>query len=225
MAPPLALAIGIIARTVNNYSLVVTPDWMWASLGPRVTLALTVFIGDFTSYWRHRLEHTRWLWPTHAIHHSDTEMTWLTGNRFHPANRLVTTIVDNTVLAMLGAPPWTIAANELIRHYYGEFVHADMPWTYGPLGAIFVLARHAPVAHRGKYRRGKQLRHHVLDLRSPLRDTAPTDLCDVPLGVTDDIGRGAMRQLAYPFRSWVTDALERGGRVREHAEAPVRVNT
>ena len=176
--------------------LLVTPDWIWASLGPGVALALTVFVGDFTSYWRHRLEHTRWLWPTHAIHHSDTEMTWLTGNRFHPVNRLVTTVVDNIVLAMLGAPPWTIAANELIRHYYGEFVHADLPWTYGPLGAIFV----SPAMHRWHHARevtgsGSNFAtvFSIFDrLFGTLHLPGP---CRVPLGVTDDIGRGAMGQL------------------------------
>ena len=205
MGPPLALAIGIIARTVDHYSLVVTPDWVWSSLGPFVTLGLTVFIGDFTSYWRHRLEHTRWLWPTHAIHHSDTEMTWLTGNRFHPGepagdNRRR----QHLSWLLIGAPPWAIAVNELIRHYYGEFVHADVPWTYGPFGAIFV----SPAMHRWHHARdvtgaGSNFATVFSIFDRALRDAvAFQDLRDVPLGVTDDIGRGALRQPRYPFRSW-----------------------
>jgi sterol desaturase/sphingolipid hydroxylase (fatty acid hydroxylase superfamily) len=226
VGPPLALAIGLIARTLNRYSLVMTPDWMWAGLGPVATLTLTIFAGDFTSYWRHRLEHTRWLWPTHAIHHSDTEMTWLTGNRFHPVNRLVTTVVDNTALALLGAPPWAIAVNELIRHSYGEFVHADLPWTYGPLGAIFV----SPAMHRW---------HHARDVTGAGSNFATVfsifdrlfgtlhlpGPCRVPLGVTDDIGPGAVGQLTYPFRSWARDALDRNGQASEHVVASLRIRT
>lgn len=226
VGPPLALAIGLIARTVNRYSLVMTPDWVWAGLGPAVTLSVTIFAGDFVSYWRHRLEHTRWLWPTHAIHHSDTEMTWLTGNRFHPVNRLVTTVVDNTALALLGAPPWAIAVNELIRHYYGEFVHADLPWTYGPLGAIFV----SPAMHRW---------HHARDVTGAGSNFATVfsifdrlfgtlhvpGPCRVPLGVTDDIGPGAMGQLTYPFRSWATDAFDRNDQASERVAASLRIRT
>lgn len=215
VGPPLALAVGVIARTVDHYSFVVTPEWVWASLGTGVTLALTMFVGDFGSYWRHRLEHTRWLWPTHAIHHSDTELTWLTGNRFHPVNRLVTTVVDNVVLAVLGAPPWAIAANELIRHYYGEFVHADVPWTYGPLGAIFV----SPAMHRW---------HHARDVSGAGSNFATVfsvfdrafgtiyvpGPCNVPLGVTDDQspGPGVIRHLLHPFVAWRRDfvSLVRG---------------
>jgi hypothetical protein len=47
-----------------------------------------------------RLDKERWsmFWPCHAVHHSDTEMTWLTLERFHPFNRLITTVVDSTFL-------------------------------------------------------------------------------------------------------------------------------
>lgn len=226
VGPPLALAIGLMARTLNRCSLVMTPDWVWAGLGPVATLTLTIFAGDFTSYWRHRLEHTRWLWPSHAIHHSDTEMTWLTGNRFHPVNRLVTTVVDNTALALIGAPPWAIAVNELIRHYYGEFVHADLPWTYGPLGSIFV----SPAMHRW---------HHARDVTGAGSNFATVfsifdrlfgtlhvpGPCRVPLGVTDDIGPGAVGQLTYPFRSWARDALDRNGQASERVAASLRIRS
>ena len=222
VGPPLGLAIGIITFTVQRYSLVLTPESLWSTLGIPATVGITVFIGDFASYWRHRLEHTRWLWPAHAIHHSDTEMTWLTGNRFHPVNRLVTTIVDNTVLALLGAPAWAIAANEFIRHYYGEFVHADLPWTLGRLGTIFV----SPAMHRW---------HHARDVTGSGSNFATVfsvfdrvfgslyvpGPCSVPLGVTDDIGNSALRQLMFPFKSWSADLLPhaRGMRVTAEAQA------
>lgn len=221
VGPPLALGVALMAVTIDRYSLVLTPTDLWSSLGVPATLVITVFVGDFVSYWRHRLEHTRWLWPAHAIHHSDTEMTWLTGNRFHPVNRLVTTVVDNVVLALLGAPPWAIAANELIRHYYGEFVHADLPWTFGPLGAVFV----SPSMHRW---------HHARDVTGSgsnfatvfsVFDRAFGSLyvpgpCRVPLGVTDDIGDGAVRQLVYPFTSWAANLLPRSRRAGAAVEGP-----
>jgi len=224
IGPPLGIAILLIVRTVDHYGLAVAPDAAWSSVGMPVTLLLTVFVGDFFSYWRHRLEHTRWLWPAHAVHHSDTQVSWLTGDRFHPVNRLTTAIVDNTLLALLGAPAWAIAANELIRHYYGEFIHADVPWTYGRAGALFV----SPAMHRW---------HHARDVTGSgsnfatvfsVFDRAFGTLyvpgpCDVPLGVTDNIKPGTLGQLTYPFESWSSDLLRHAERLR--ASGPTQLPT
>jgi sterol desaturase/sphingolipid hydroxylase (fatty acid hydroxylase superfamily) len=54
---------------------------------------------------------------------------------------------------LLGFPSYAIIANNLVRHYYGYYVHADLPWTHGKLGKIFV----SPAMHRW---------HHAACLRS-----------------------------------------------------------
>jgi sterol desaturase/sphingolipid hydroxylase (fatty acid hydroxylase superfamily) len=116
-----------------------------------VTICLAVIVGDFIGYWRHRLQHSRWLWPAHAVHHSDQEMTWLTAARIHPLDRLSTVTVDTLALALLGLPPYAILINNLVRNWYGYFEHADVRLGYGPLSAIFM----SPVAHRW---------HHSVDM-------------------------------------------------------------
>lgn len=179
---------------------IIDPEF-WRGLPFALTIFLAVFIGDFTGYWRHRLEHCRWLWPSHAVHHSDTEMTWLTLERFHPINRLTTYVIDNAVLLWLGFPPEALLANNLVRHYYGYLIHADLPWRYGWVDYIFV----SPVMHRW---------HHADDPRAfntnyatvfSLFDRAfgtyrVPGPCDAPLGVSADMGQGIPGQLAYPFR-------------------------
>jgi sterol desaturase/sphingolipid hydroxylase (fatty acid hydroxylase superfamily) len=207
VAPILAIAVTVIRSVVKRYSLGLVSEDTWAIVGQPVTFVAVVFVGDLVSYWRHRLEHTRWLWPAHAIHHSDTEMTWLTLSRFHPINRATTTCIDIACLAILGFPAWALLANELVRHYYGEFIHADLPWMYGPLRAIFV----SPVMHRW---------HHARDVRGTGSNFATVfsvfdrvcgtyyvpGPCAVPLGVTDEVGPGVIRQLLYPFVSWTSSA-------------------
>src|SRR5439155_16903362 len=138
VAPIIALLVTSIRFGIAHVPLRVIDEGVWALAGRGATFLAVVFLGDFVSYWRHRLEHTHWLWPAHAIHHSDTEVTWLTLARFHPVNRAVTASVDIAPLALLGFPAWALIANEILRHYYGEFIHADFPWTYGPLGRLFV---------------------------------------------------------------------------------------
>jgi sterol desaturase/sphingolipid hydroxylase (fatty acid hydroxylase superfamily) len=179
---------------------------------------MAVFLGDFIGYWRHRLEHTKWLWPTHAIHHSDEEMTWLTLNRFHPINRITTTVIDSAFLMAMGLPSWAVIANSLVRNYYGYFIHADLPWTYGPLGKVFV----SPAMHQW---------HHAKDIEYAGTNFATVfsifdrvfgtfalpGPCTVPLGIAQEIGQNVPAQLAHPFRAWFGALTRKGGRSPEAA--------
>jgi sterol desaturase/sphingolipid hydroxylase (fatty acid hydroxylase superfamily) len=176
---------------------------VWEGMPGWLAGTLVVFCGDFVGYWRHRYEHTSLIWPTHAIHHSDTAMSWLTLFRFHPLNRLITAVIDTTFLAVLGFPDWTLVLNNWVRHYYGMFIHADVPWMYGVCGYVFV----SPVMHRW---------HHVCESSGSGCNFATVfsifdrvfgtlyvpGRCTVPLGVREDVGRGIGGQLVYPFVAW-----------------------
>jgi len=214
IAPVIALAVAGCRTIIEHYSLSLLDGATWSVIGKPATIIVAVCAGDFVSYWRHRLEHTRWIWPAHAIHHSDSQMTWLTLARFHPVNRMVTATIDVGVLALFGFPIWALVANEIVRHYYGEFIHADLPWTYGPLRHVFV----SPAMHRW---------HHARDVVGAGSNFATVfsifdrafgtyyvpGVCNVPLGVTEDVGGGVARQLLYPFLSWAMDARQSLNRV------------
>jgi len=203
VAPVIAIVVLAIRSAVASHSLEVIEPQAWAISPQPITLFAVLFIGDFFSFIRHRIEHTRLLWPAHAVHHSDTEMTWLTLVRFHPINRLTTMVIDTTLLALVGFPEWALIANVMVRHFYGEFIHADLPWTYGPLGRVFV----SPSMHRW---------HHARDVTGAGSNFATLfsvfdqmfgtyyvpGPCHVPLGVTDDIAPGASGQLMYPLVAW-----------------------
>jgi sterol desaturase/sphingolipid hydroxylase (fatty acid hydroxylase superfamily) len=206
VAPLVALLVKLVRLGIQHLPFGVLDSGIWNLAGRGGTLVAVVFVGDFMSYWRHRLEHTRVLWPAHAVHHSDTEMTWLTLARFHPIDRIVTATVDIGLLALLGFPYWALVANEIARHYYGEFIHGNFPWTYGPLGKLFV----SPVMHRW---------HHARDVAGAGSNFATVfsvfdqafgtyhvpGLCTMPLGVTEDIGPGLMDQLRFPFIAWTRE--------------------
>jgi sterol desaturase/sphingolipid hydroxylase (fatty acid hydroxylase superfamily) len=202
IAPLLALMVTAIGAWMQSNGLHLFSADAWSALPQWLVLFSAVLIGDFVGYWRHRLEHTAFLWPTHAIHHSDTAMTWTTLFRFHPLNRLTTALIDTSALALLGLPPYALAANLLVRHYYGMFIHMDLPWTYGPLGRVFV----SPAMHRW---------HHVRDadgaganfatvfavFDQAFRTHHVPGPCTAPLGVRDDIGQSALAQLMWPLRA------------------------
>ena len=98
LTPLLALVSVALAKGFAATGLVLVHPDVWQGIPIILTGFVAVFAGDFIGYWRHRLEHSQWLWPSHAIHHSDTEMTWLTLLRFHPINRLSSLILDYAFL-------------------------------------------------------------------------------------------------------------------------------
>jgi sterol desaturase/sphingolipid hydroxylase (fatty acid hydroxylase superfamily) len=215
VAPILTVLIAGLRFLMSEHSLQVGGEQAWPAVGRPVTFVAVLFLGDFVSYWRHRVEHTRWFWPAHVIHHSDTDMTWLTLSRFHPINRVTTAAIDTFFLALLGFPTWALVANNLVRHYYGEFIHADLPWMYGRFRQVFV----SPVMHRW---------HHARDVTGSGSNFSTVfsvfdwafgtyyvpGLCNVPLGVTEDQypGPGVIRHLIHPFASWARElaAVTRG---------------
>lgn len=200
VTPLLVIALTFTGGLIQNAGLRLLPANAWEALPNWVVGLLAIFAGDFIAYWRHRFEHTTLIWPTHAIHHSDTHMTWTTGLRFHPLNRVTTALIDTTFLALLGLPLWALMINNLVRHYYGLFIHMDLPWTYGPLGRVLV----SPAMHRW---------HHIRDADGAGANFATLFSvfdqafgtyhvprpCDVPLGVRDDIKPSVLSQLAWPF--------------------------
>jgi len=208
VTPLLALMLGFTGAALQASGLVAPIPW---AMAPAWLVALAaIFFGDLIAYWRHRLEHTDALWPTHALHHSDTAMTWTTGLRFHPFNRVTTALIDTTVLALLGFPVWALIVNNLVRHYYGLFIHMDLPWTYGPLGRVFV----SPAMHRWHHVREAQgagvnfaTVFSVFDQAWRTHDVPGP--CDVALGVREDMGRGLAAQLLYPVRAlWRSGAAQ-----------------
>jgi len=130
-------------------------------------------------------------------------MSWLTIERFHPVENWVTFIVDNALLALLGFPDWALIANNAFRHYYGYLIHADVPWTFGR-GAMLMVS---PVMHQW---------HHAKDVEGAGSNFVTVfsvfdrafgtyyvpGRCNVPLGVTEDLGSGAMDHIVSPFRAW-----------------------
>lgn len=201
IAPFLVLLSVWMGGMIQTYDLTLISRSFWDGLHPAVVVVAAVFLGDFVGYWRHRIEHIPLLWPSHAVHHSDSEMTWLAIFRFHPFNRLTTVVIDFAFILAMGLPPYAVLVNSLVRHYYGAVIHADLPWTYGPLGKVFV----SPVMHRW---------HHAMDRQAYNTNYATCfslfDLafgtyrvpgpCDKPLGVPESTGEGFMGQMAHPLK-------------------------
>lgn len=201
LTPLRALIIVLMEKNLLAGGLILFDSTFWAAAPFIVSLFVAVFLMDFASYWRHRLLHSKILWPSHAVHHSDTAVTWFTLERSHPVDSIITYIVDNCVLLLLGFPVEIVVATSIIRHYYGYFVHADLPWTYGILGKIFV----SPAMHRWHHARNPRAYNTNYAAIFSLFDRwfgtfyVPGH-CTEPLGVSNNMGTGMISQLTYAFK-------------------------
>ncbi len=126
-----------------------TASWsLWLILPP------TFIAMDAANWVAHFADHRIGaLWRFHAVHHSQEELNVLTSFRAHPLVHATGFFLATiAVLALMGDRP---VAPALITFYVcvGTFAHANVRWSFGPLGKVIV----SPAYHRI---------HHAVDARS-----------------------------------------------------------
>ena len=176
-----------------------------AALPWGVQLVLLLLVADLCGYASHRWLHASpRLWPIHAVHHSSTQVDWLSAGRVHPLNDVVTRLAQSVPIVLIGFDPAIVAAYVPLLIFYAVLVHANVGWTFGPLR--YVLA--SPVFHRW---------HHTTELEGldrnfagmfPVLDVVfgtlyfPKDRQPLEFGILGDIvPDNLLRQLAYPWRA------------------------
>ena len=115
---------------------------LWPSEWPLVAqLLLALLIGEFGTYWIHRLMHeSEFLWRFHAPHHSAPRLYWLNAGRFHPLDLFAQQFLAITPLVILGADTRVIALHTLFTAIHGLFQHANVDIRLGPLNWFFSMA-------------------------------------------------------------------------------------
>ncbi|MGB7369921.1 sterol desaturase family protein [Erythrobacter sp.] len=100
---------------------------------------------DFFYYWYHRLSHEiRWLWATHCVHHSVTEMNLLAGYRFGWTERVSLGPLVFLPLLYLGFNPIHVVFAQAIILVYNSWLHSDLIGRLGWLEGVV----NTPSAHR-----------------------------------------------------------------------------
>jgi sterol desaturase/sphingolipid hydroxylase (fatty acid hydroxylase superfamily) len=134
------------------YNLLVAP--FFAFLSPRlqflrldllsgvpaiVSLLVCWIIADFFNYWMHRLQHAaRPLWAFHSVHHTQTQLTFLSANRIHAVEQLTVSVIMIVPAFVLGLPQ-RLWLPLLFAQIFSETAqHARLDWSFGPLHRLFV---------------------------------------------------------------------------------------
>jgi sterol desaturase/sphingolipid hydroxylase (fatty acid hydroxylase superfamily) len=174
-----------------------------SALPPAVQIIAILLIGDFIAYWTHRLFHARRVWRFHAVHHGSTQVDWLSSVRLHPVNDLVAKTAQSLPLLLMGFDYTLLAAYVPFLTFYAIFLHANVPWTFGPLR--YVVA--SPSFHRWHHTsQAEGLDKNFAGLL-PFWDLVfgtfymPKGRQPEAFGITGEaVPEGLVGQLLYPFR-------------------------
>lgn len=119
-----------------------------AALPGVVRLVLGLLVGEIGFYWGHRLTHEiPLLWRFHAIHHSATDVDFLTNTRAHPLDIVFPRIVGFIpvlALGLTGGSPTVTALVLVVGTLWGFFIHANVRWRFGVLEHVIAT----PFFHR-----------------------------------------------------------------------------
>jgi sterol desaturase/sphingolipid hydroxylase (fatty acid hydroxylase superfamily) len=110
---------------------------------------LALFLGvEFCYYWFHLASHrVRFLWATHAVHHSATRFNLSAAVRLGWTGQLTGGFLFFLPLAWLGFPPAAIALMLALGLLYQFFLHTALPVHLGPLEWVLNTPRHHRVHH------------------------------------------------------------------------------
>ena len=140
-----AALIGDHAGWIELRSTERWPGWL--------LVPLTIVAMDFANWLAHYADHRLdALWRFHALHHSQEELSVLTSFRAHPLMHTTGFILATIPVVVL--MPTRPIAPVLITIYVciGTLQHANLRWTFGPLGRVIV----SPAYHRLHHDRENQ---------------------------------------------------------------------
>lgn len=114
---------------------------------PLSWIALFLLV-EFVYYWHHRASHTvRWLWATHAVHHSPTRYNLTAGIRLGWTGVISGHFLFYLPLVFLGFHPLAVAAVLGANLGYQFFIHSELVPRLGPLEWVLNTPTHHKVHH------------------------------------------------------------------------------
>lgn len=119
----------------------------FSSRSPLAVLALFL-AADFLYYWQHRASHViRWMWATHAVHHSPTRINFTAAVRLGWTGVISGQFLFFLPLAWLGFHPAAIVAVLGLNLVYQFFLHTELSPRLGPLEWVLNTPAHHRVHH------------------------------------------------------------------------------
>lgn len=197
------IATGLLLSLLQGLPHVPVGFWDDTPWIIRALVALITY--DLANYTMHRWSHAnRWLWPMHAVHHSDTDLHFLSANRAHILEWVVIIPAAALVAYFCGLSVTDVALLGILREVHQYYVHSKLDWSHGSLR--YVIA--SPRFHRWHHVDREEAHNKNFALFFPFIDLAfgtyhvPGPAKDLPTGFSDNPGENAGKLIAYPFLKW-----------------------
>ncbi|MFN2428185.1 MAG: sterol desaturase family protein [Candidatus Binatia bacterium] len=155
----LALAVALVSQvaiasvafpaisSVQHVEAVSSSYQYLRTLSPVPAALFYFLVVDFLAYWMHRLNHVRWLWPTHAFHHSARNVYWASGMRGSPVH-FVLLGVPSLLVQVVFSPEGPVLA--LVLAYgvvHNSLIHSNLRIPGRALNWLFVTGESHMVHH------------------------------------------------------------------------------
>lgn len=179
-----------------------------AGFGPMSRLPLwlqaaaILVLGDFIGYWVHRAFHGRRLWRVHAVHHSSTQLDWLSSVRVHPLNEAAMRVATTVPVLALGFAPLAVAGVLPWLTLMAFVLHANVDWDWGRLRTVLSSPRFHRWHHSDEAAAQGKNFAGLLPVWDILFGTyyMPKDRVATSFGAAPPVPDDLPGQLLYPFR-------------------------
>ncbi len=154
-AASFGVAAGQLAVRVLEGGLFALPfAYVWQHrlfhFGQATPLALAgLFLGtEFAYYWHHRASHRiRWMWATHAVHHSPTRLNLTAAVRLGWTGAISGSFLFFLPLVWIGFHPLAVIAMMAVNLHYQLLIHTELAPRLGPLEWVLNTPAHHCVHH------------------------------------------------------------------------------
>ena len=143
------LAKPVSAFVIGGFYLAVSGHvgWSWPVDDWR-SWAIGFLAVEFAYYWFHRFSHTvRWLWATHAVHHSAQQFVLPAAIRLGWTGALSGGWLIYLPLVLLGMPPAMLVTLLGANLLYQYLLHTELVKRLGPLESVFNTPSHHRAHH------------------------------------------------------------------------------
>jgi sterol desaturase/sphingolipid hydroxylase (fatty acid hydroxylase superfamily) len=154
-AASLGVAVGqSLIRTFEAAALAIPFTFTYQhrlfDFSPTTPLALAALfvVTEFAYYWQHRASHRiRWMWATHAVHHSATKLNFTAAIRLGWTGNISGNFLFMLPLIWIGFHPFAVIGMLGVNLFYQFFIHTELVSRLGSLEWFLNTPAHHRVHH------------------------------------------------------------------------------
>ena len=157
---------------------------------------------DFLGYFYHRLAHwSPTLWKFHSVHHSPSQMDWLSAARSHPLDQVFSLAFTFVPVYALGFSEKTFGAFIIVFALQGIFLHSNVRFRFRRLRWLIAT----PEFHHWHHSNDLEARNKNFAGQFPWLDWIfgtlylPKNKIPQSYGIDETMPKGYLKQLKYPF--------------------------